>query len=98
MVDKQQIQAILEKFVKNNETIESAMIISPDGFPIHTIVKDDEDTERIAAMGASFVSLAKRVAMDVKGSDLKKVVVETDNGRIVCVPLAKGMSLFLVVR
>ncbi len=95
-LDERRIGEIVSRYVSNGN-VEGVVVVSPDGFPVYSTV-NGEKGERAAAMAASFVSLAKRVATDLKEGELKKVVVETDRGRVVGVPLVKGLSLLVLVK
>ncbi len=96
-MDEEFVKDTLKRYLAEDSRIEGAILVSPDGFPVLSMI-GEEETERFAAMGASFLSLAKSMAAAAKGSSLKKVVVETKNGNIIGVPLESGLFLFLLVR
>ncbi len=96
-MDEEFVKETLKRFISEDSRIEGAILVSPDGFPVLSMI-EREESERFAAMGASFLSLAKSMASAARGSALKKVVVETKNGNIVGVPLENGLFLFLLVR
>ncbi len=90
------LEGIIQSALKKLKGVEAVVLVTPDGFPISSNM-DPDKSERISAMGASFVSLAKRVAEDMRHGKLKKVVVHTDRGKVVCVPLEDGTSMILLV-
>ncbi len=96
-LNEERLKLAVERVLSVHREVEAVVVVTSDGFPVYSMV-DGKDQERAAAMGASFVSLAKRVAKDLRGSDLKKVIVETDRGRIIGVPLAGGLSILMLVR
>ncbi len=92
------LKEILERAVQNIPDIEALALVSVDGLPIRAVLPDGMDEDRVAAMGAALLSLCERVAKDLKGSDLSQVVVQTDNGYVVGIPVADTAILIALIK
>ncbi len=92
------LKNILEKVVLSVPEIEALALVSVDGLPIKSVLPNGMNEDRVAAMGAALISLCERIAQDLKKTDLVQVVVQTDNGYVVGLPVAETAILVAFIK
>ncbi len=92
------LQEILEKALRSIPDIEALALVSVDGLPIKAILPDGINEDRVAAMGAALISLCERVAQDLKDGELNQVVIQTNNGYVVGIPVAETAILIALIK
>ncbi len=75
--------------------IESAAIVSIEGLPIASILPQEVEEARLAAMTAAMLSLGERVAQEMQRGELEKIFIEGAYGYIITV--AAGPNAVLTV-
>lgn len=71
--------AILHNLNQSADILASA-IVSTDGLPIATALRNDMDEDRISAMAAAMLALGMRSAQEVLCGNLNHSIIHTDNG------------------
>lgn len=68
-------------------------IVSAEGLPIASVVLEQIEETRFAAMTAAMLSLGKRVALELKKGGLKKIFVEGEHGHIITMQAGENAVL-----
>jgi len=75
--------------------IESAAIVSIEGLPIASVLPQEIEEARLAAMTAAMLSLGERVAQEMQRGELEKIFIEGAYGYIITI--AAGQNAVLTV-
>ena len=75
--------------------IESAAIVSIEGLPIASVLPQEIEEARLAAMTAAMLSLGERVAQEMQRGELEKIFIEGAYGYIITT--AAGQNAVLTV-
>ncbi len=73
---------ILQELVKDSGA-EGAVLISPDGLSIASVLPPGVDEDRVAAMGAAILSLGERVASELEKGELEQLYVKGTKGYVI---------------
>jgi len=68
-------------------------IVSVEGLPIASVVLEQIEDARFAAMTAAMLSLGERVASELKKGGLKKIFVEGEHGHIITMQAGENAVL-----
>lgn len=68
-------------------------IVSIEGLPIASVVLEQIEDARFAAMTAAMLSLGERVASELKKGGLKKIFVEGEHGHIITMQAGENAVL-----
>lgn len=68
-------------------------IVSVEGLPIASVVLEQIEETRFAAMTAAMLSLGERVALELKKGGLKKIFVEGEHGHIITMQAGENAVL-----
>ena len=68
-------------------------IVSAEGLPIASVVLEQIEETRFAAMTAAMLSLGERVALELKKGGLKKIFVEGEHGHIITMQAGENAVL-----
>ncbi|MHA1778243.1 MAG: roadblock/LC7 domain-containing protein [Candidatus Heimdallarchaeaceae archaeon] len=68
-------------------------VVSIEGLPITSIVIENVEETRFAAMTAAMLSLGERVAAELNKGNLKKIFVEGENGYIITMQAGENAVL-----
>lgn len=80
-VNPSQVRSLLRGLNgSSNGEIDASIVISTDGFPIASVLKDDVDGDRYAAMSASLLSLATRTIAEINIGKMRQVMVMGTEG------------------
>lgn len=80
-VNPSQIRSVLRGLNgSSNGEIDASIVISTDGFPIASVLKEDVDGDRYAAMSASLLSLATRTIAEINIGKMRQVMVMGTEG------------------
>ncbi len=74
------LRKILENLTTGIQEIEAAAIVSVEGLPIESILPNEVDEAKIAAMTAAILSLGERASMELNKGELEQVLVRGKNG------------------
>ncbi|RMA96069.1 roadblock/LC7 domain-containing protein [Hydrogenothermus marinus] len=73
---------ILKDLVRDTGA-EGAILVSPDGLTIASILPPDVEEDRVAAMGAAILSLGERVATELNKGELEQLYVKGTKGYVI---------------
>jgi predicted regulator of Ras-like GTPase activity (Roadblock/LC7/MglB family) len=62
---------------------EGAVLVSPDGLAIASVLPPNVDEDRVAAMGAAILSLGERVASELEKGELEQLYVKGTKGYMI---------------
>ncbi len=74
------LQDELHNFVSDNAEVEGAIIISPDGMALASVLSPGMDEEGTAALSASMLSLGERIGSELARGAIDRIVVEGERG------------------
>ena len=73
---------ILKDLVRDTGA-EGAILVSPDGLTIASILPPDVEEDKVAAMGAAILSLGERVATELNKGELEQLYVKGTKGYVI---------------
>ena len=86
----------LQDFIVNTPDIEGAILVSPDGLPLTSVLPAPFDEERTAAMSAAMLSLGDRIAFDLARGATERVLVEGEKGSSILVGCGEDVALLIL--
>jgi predicted regulator of Ras-like GTPase activity (Roadblock/LC7/MglB family) len=88
---------LLDDLISRVRGIDKALVLSRDGLSVgqsRTLSRDDAD--RLAAMAASFHSLARGAVQELDGGDVRQVIVEMSTAFLFTTAAGEGSCLAVV--
>ena len=95
MDDIRSLKRELKRLVETNPDVEAGAIVSIEGSPIASVFPEAIDDAKIAAMTAAIFSLGERGVLEIARGNLKRIVIEGDNGLILVMAVDKNKILIL---
>lgn len=95
MDDKKSLKRELKRLVESNPDFEAAAIVSFDRSTIVSVFPEVIDDTKIAAMTAALFMLGERGVLEVVRGNLKRIMIEGDNGLILVRAVGKNRILVL---
>ena len=80
MINVSMLQDELQNFVSSSAEVQGAVLASPDGFALASVLSMGMDEERTAAMSASMLSLGERIGHELARGNVDRIVVEGEKG------------------
>ncbi|MBR8837211.1 MAG: roadblock/LC7 domain-containing protein [Stigonema ocellatum SAG 48.90 = DSM 106950] len=80
MINVSMLQDELQNFVSGSADIQGAVLASPDGLALASVLPVGMDEERTAAMSASMLSLGERIGRELARGTVDRIVVEGEKG------------------
>lgn len=80
MINVSMLQDELQNFVSSSAEVQGAVLASPDGFALASVLSVGMDEERTAAMSASMLSLGERIGSELVRGNVDRIVVEGEKG------------------
>ncbi|GAB1539591.1 roadblock/LC7 domain-containing protein [Scytonema sp. NUACC21] len=80
MINVSMLQDELQNFVSGSAEIQGAILASPDGLALASVLTVGMDEERTAAMSASMLSLGERIGRELARGNVDRIVVEGEKG------------------
>ncbi|NUO75363.1 roadblock/LC7 domain-containing protein [Lysobacter sp. 5GHs7-4] len=74
---------MLEVLVSQTLGVDSAAVVTGDGFEVAAVLREGVAGERLAAMVSSLLALSEAVALELRMSGCRNVIVETETGAVV---------------
>ncbi|MGQ4914536.1 MAG: roadblock/LC7 domain-containing protein [Candidatus Asgardarchaeia archaeon] len=87
------LQEILVSLQKNIPNIQAAAIISQEGLPIASILPENVDDIKIAAMTAAMLSLGERAAMELQRGEMEELIISGSEGYVITMAAGKNAVL-----
>lgn len=80
MINISMLQDELQNFVSGSAEVQGAILASPDGLALASVLPVGMDEERTAAMSASMLSLGERIGHELARGNVDRIVVEGEKG------------------
>ncbi|GAA6619454.1 roadblock/LC7 domain-containing protein [Scytonema sp. NUACC26] len=80
MINVSMLQDELQNFVSGSAEVQGAILASPDGLALASVLTVGMDEERTAAMSASMLSLGERIGRELARGSVDRIVVEGEKG------------------
>lgn len=88
----------LEAMVRDTAGIDSAAIVTGDGFELAAVLRHDVSGNKLAAMSSSLLALSEAVVEELKMRGCRNVIVEGEGGTVVMIRVpASGSDLLMSV-
>ncbi|KRG78403.1 hypothetical protein ABB30_03550 [Stenotrophomonas ginsengisoli] len=92
-----QISALLQQYVSSVDGVRSAVLASVDGFALAEVAGNDRSGQRLAAMTSAMLALAGAVGRELELGDLKVLMLEALNGKVLMLSLNAGQTSVLLM-
>jgi predicted regulator of Ras-like GTPase activity (Roadblock/LC7/MglB family) len=92
------LKRVLKNLVEGNPDIKEALLVSPDGLVIASIVSPDTEADIVAAMSAAFLGLAKRAIKTLKCGEFKEVSTDGSEASLRVYSCGEKAVLSVLVR
>jgi uncharacterized protein len=86
MTKVDELVSALDEFITMTPGIESAAVVSPDGWPIVSALPDWLDERRLAAMSSALLALGERAVAELGKTGIDHVFVEGVHGQTALMP------------
>ena len=73
----------IETLVSQTVGIESASVVSGDGFEIASVLRGDVAGDKLAAMASSLLALSEAVVQELRMKACRNVIIESERGSVV---------------
>ena len=80
MINSEKLNAVLQNFISGTTGVQGAAIVTPDGLPMATLLPDEMDEERAAAMSAAMLSLGERIGSELARGSIDRIFVQGEKG------------------
>ena len=80
MINVSILQDELQNFISGSADVQGAVLASPDGLALASVLPVGMDEERTAAMSASMLSLGERIGRELVRGNVDRIVVEGEKG------------------
>jgi len=95
MDDIKSLKRDLKRLVETNPDVEAGAIVTSQGFNIASVFPEAIDDTKIAAITAAIFLLGERGVLEATRGNLKRVMIEGDNGLILVMAVGKNIILVL---
>lgn len=96
MIKASALEDRLQKFVRKTPEVQGAILVSPDGLPISSVLPTVLDEERTAAMSAAMLSLGEQIAKDLARGAIERILVEGEKGCSILVGCGEEVVLLIL--
>lgn len=91
-------QAQIEAMVRDTAGIDSAAVVTGDGFEVAAVLRHDVSGNKLAAMSSSLLALSEAVVEELKMRGCRNVIIEGEAGTVVMIRVpAPGADLLMSV-
>lgn len=91
-----EIKAILHRLLEESPYIDATALVSFDGLIMASVLPEDAEEDRVAAMSAAILSLGEKAASELGKGQLTQVFVEGENGYVFLMS-AQGKAVLVAV-
>lgn len=78
--------------------IEASAVVTLDGLPLVSLLPDDVEPNRLAAMSASVLSLGERLSLELGRGSFEQVYVRGTHGDVLLMAIGENAVLTVAVR
>ena len=93
----QALQDIMENAISSTNGLEATAIVSMDGMIIGSVLPEDVEEERIAAMTAAILGLGERTAEEMQRGTLEEIYIKGENGYVLIMSAGEAVVLTGIV-
>lgn len=86
----------IDALVRQTAGIDSAAVVSGDGFEIAARLRGEVSGEKFAAMASSLLSLSEAVTQELRMRQCRNVIIQTDLGAVVTMRVPVGYRELLI--
>ena len=86
----------IEALVRQTPGIDSAAVVSGDGFEIAARLKPGVSGEKFAAMASSLLALSEAVVQELRMHQCRNVIIQSDHGAVVTMRIPVGYRELLI--
>jgi len=90
------LNRILKNLQSESPGVEASALISEDGLMIASVLSQDLDETRIAAMTATLLNLGTRAATELRRGEVHEVIVRGEHGYAVMISAGRGALLLVL--
>lgn len=90
---KKQFNKVLNTFNSLSESIHSSALTTADGCVVASRLSEGVDPDRFGAMCASLLALANTASREIDRGDLKKVLIESEDGSVLIIDVGNNLVL-----
>ncbi|MHA1791563.1 MAG: roadblock/LC7 domain-containing protein [Promethearchaeota archaeon] len=91
----EKLEDILRNLAASIPEIQAAAIVSVEGLPIASMMPDEIDDTRMAAMTAAMLSLGERAAVEMEKGALEEILIRGEKGYLIV--MSGGTNAVLTV-
>jgi predicted regulator of Ras-like GTPase activity (Roadblock/LC7/MglB family) len=81
----EELEEILKNLTANIPEILATAVVSVEGLPIASMMPQEVDDTRIAAMTAAMLSLGERAALELNKGALEQIIIKGENGYLIVI-------------
>ena len=91
------LEDIMENAISATNGLEATAIVSMDGMIIGSVLPEDVEEERIAAMTAAILGLGERTAEEMKRGTLEEIYIKGAGGYVLIISAGESVVLTGIV-
>lgn len=91
-----QILEVLREMKQENPDFTALAVVTPDGLPMASLLPEDIEEDRVAAISATLSSLAERASNELKMGKLEQTYAKGENGYILVTSIKDVATLLAV--
>ncbi len=92
------IMKALKKAVASDPGVEALALVSVDGLPIETLLPEEMEEDRVAAVGAALLSLGERAAAELEKGNLEQVLIRAEKGDAILMSVGEDAVLLALMK
>lgn len=93
---QEKLQEVLHEMHENTDGIVASVVSSVDGVAWSSILNDDQDQHRFAAMSSTLLALGDTFIQEAKRGETRNVLVESDAGNIYAMHAGDNLVLTII--
>ncbi|MCS7104295.1 MAG: roadblock/LC7 domain-containing protein [Thermofilaceae archaeon] len=91
------VNHVLEEMRRDNPGLDAVAVVSSDGMPVVTLMSAADEL-KVSAMAATLQGVAEQVIKELRGGELRHVIVTSEEGTLVIKSVSKDFVLVMLVR
>jgi predicted regulator of Ras-like GTPase activity (Roadblock/LC7/MglB family) len=96
MIQVSLLKEFLQNFVTRTSEVQGAVLVSPDGLSLASVLPGNLDEERTAAMSAAMLSLGERIGQELTRGVVERIYVEGEKGYSILVGCGNDAVLLIL--
>lgn len=91
------VNRVLEEMKRDNPGLDAVAVVSSDGMPVVTLMSVADEL-KVSAMAATLQGVAEQVIKELRGGELRHVIVTSEEGTLVIKSVSRDFVLVMLVR